>query len=481
MAISKVVTTVVDVGQGQCTFVCLYNDSSPPELAHTLLFDCGTDKSSPTTDSNITWIANTLKLMDTPTIDLLVFSHSDNDHISLMYDLLEAYGTKPKPLQVASIWYAGDPDFYTKNTFNILDYLSGYCKSFTTPDFSETQYDKTKSDWKKSLIWSSPDRSVQVGMLIGNVIDDEPGVLVEDEFDTVAEKKNRVSIVCALMHDERTMIICGDATNGTMAWVNDALGGNKFSDCLMVTLPHHGSRATGLSVSSNATANKKAVAVVKTFVRKSAAKTATISAYAKHHHPSIELINLFEPALTPAATIYDNRLDIAGKSHFLVCNVDVPLSMPDFTAIKAGYHTLTTKVNVLATYYYSEAASFSYQFRPTTVDQPAKFIAAKKKPPINPHACWSYTTRAGTGNTLAGYTSMPAIDTSRFTNVGSVPETATLAAGGKSVLISDLGEPVSASEFFPEWTLPSSPTPRRPPLASAPGGGAVPGRLRTFR
>lgn len=481
MAISKVVTTVVDVGQGQCTFVCLYDDSSPPKLAHTLLFDCGTDKSSPTTDSNISWIAGTLKLMDTPTIDLLVFSHSDNDHISLMYKLLEAYGTKPKPLQVAKTWFAGNPDFYTKNTFNILDYLSGYCKSFTTPDFSETQYDKTNGEWKKGLIWSSPDSSVQVGMLIGNVIDDRPGEFFKDQFGNVAEKKNRVSIVCALMHDERTMIICGDATNRTMAWVNYAMGRYKFSNCLMVTLPHHGSRATGLSVNSNATASVNAVAVVRTFARKSAAKTATISAYAQHDHPSIELINLFAPALTPAATIYDNRLEIADKSHFSVCNVDVPLRMPDFTAITADYHTLTTKVNVLATYYYSEAASFSYQFRPTTVDQPAKFISAKKKPPINPHACWSYTTRAGTGNTLAGYTSMPAIDTSRFTSIGSVPETATLAAGGKPLLISDRGEPVSASEFFPEWTLPSSPTPRRPPLASAPGGGAVPGRLRTFR
>lgn len=482
MAISKVVTTVVDVGQGQCTFVRLYDDSSPAELVHTLLFDCGTDKrSEPMTDGNIAWIADTLKLMDTPTIDLLVFSHSDNDHISLMYDLLSAYGTKPKPLKVASVWYAGNPDFYTKNKFNILDYLGSYCKSFTAPDFGETQYNKTKGDWKKGLIWSSTDESVRVGMLIGNVIDDEPGVLVEDDFGTVAEKKNRVSIVCALMHDGRTMLICGDATNRTMAWVNDALGDNEFNDCLMVTLPHHGSRATGLAVSSNATASKKAVDVVKTFVSKSAAKTITISAFAKHHHPSIELINLFMPAMTPTATLYDKRLENAEKSHFSVCNVDVTLVMPDFTAITKNYHTLTTQVNVLATYYYSEVATFSYQFQPTTVDKPTKFVDPKKKPVINPHACWTYATTAGKGNTVTGYKSMPGTDTSRFTNIGTVPETLAPSVGEKPVMISDRGEPVSVSEFFPEWHPPSSPTPRTPVLASTPSGGAVPGRLRTFR
>jgi hypothetical protein len=479
MAISKVITTVVDVGQGQCTFARLYDDSSPSKLVHTLLFDCGTDKSSPTTGGNITWIADTLKTMDTPTIDLLVFSHSDNDHISLMYDLLEAYGSKPK-LKILSTWYAGNPDFYTKDTFNILDYLGNFCQSFTEPDKGETQYNKKKSDWKKGLIWRSDDDTVRVGMVMGNVIDDEPGVFVKTEFGSTGEKKNRVSIVCALMHDDRTLLICGDATNRTMAWVNDAFGDDVLTKCLMVTLPHHGSRATGLGVSSTKAANKNAIAVVETFVLTANARTASISAFAKHDHPSIELINYFVPTLTTTAVLKDTRL--TDTSHFAVCNVDVTLVLPSFSVVTSDYHTLITKTNVLPTYYYSEPAKFSYQFSAGTVDDPPKFVAPKNKPTINPHACWTYVTTAGSGNSVIGYKQMPGSDTSKFTNTGSVPETVSAEMEGKGPFAPRSAQARPDREMFPPWHAPSWPTARPPPsLSPMAGGGALPSRLKVFR
>lgn len=478
MAISRVVTTVVDVGQGQCTFTRIYDDSSPAKLVHTLLFDCGTDKRSPSTGNNIRWIADILKAMDDPTLDLLVFSHSDNDHISLMYDLLEAYGKKPA-LKILSIWFAGNADFYTKDDFNILDYLGKYCTSFTKPDFGETQYDKKKSAWKKGLIWNTADQSVRVGMLIGNVIDDEPGVLVKTTFGTVAEKKNRVSIVCALIHDDRTLLICGDATNRTMAWVNNAFGDNKFSKCLMVTLPHHGSRATGLAVSSTKAANKKAIKVVETFVETANARTASISAYAKHDHPSVELINYFVPSLTPTATLKDTRL--TQSSHFAVCNVDLTLVLPSFTAVTKDYHTLMTQANVMATYYYSEAATFSYQFKAGTVDDPPKFVDPKKKPAINPHACWNYATTAGSGNSVMGFKQMPGTDTSKFTNNGTVPETVSSEMAGQGPIVSRSAHTRPDRDMFPPMQEPSWPTPRPPTLSTTSPGGAVPGRLRSFR
>jgi len=72
MAIKYIATTVLDVGQGQSTFACIYDDSaSPGKIIHTLLFDCGSDKKSPETDNNIDYIAGRLASMDTPTLDLL--------------------------------------------------------------------------------------------------------------------------------------------------------------------------------------------------------------------------------------------------------------------------------------------------------------------------------------------------------------------------------------------------------------------------
>ncbi|HEV2682411.1 MAG TPA: hypothetical protein VGV14_18045 [Rhodanobacter sp.] len=480
MAFSRVETTVVDVGQGQCTFTRIYDDSTPPELVHTLLFDCGTDKSSPTTDSNIQWIADSLQLMDTPTIDLLVFSHSDNDHISLMYDLINAYKGKKK-LKILSTWYAGDPDFYTKNTFNILDYLTSYCKSFTTPDFNESQYDSSKHGWDTPPMWISADKTVQVSMLMGNVIDNQPGIFKLTAFGKVAEKKNRVSIVCALMHGTRTLLICGDATNRTMAWTNYYFGTDSFTNALMITLPHHGSRSTGLNVSSAQVANKKSIDVVKTFATLASAKTLTVSAYALHGHPSIDLINYFSPTTVSTATLKDTRL--SDDSHFTVCNVDVPLHLSTTLAkVTEDYHTLNSETNLFATYYYSEVAKFSYQFKAVSMSAPAKFKATKA-PAINPHACWVYTTTTGGGNTVRGYKAMPATSTSKFTSDGTVPETVSGGAKGAFVTNEDRPLPPHPSELFPSppEDLPDRHASRSSTRAATASAAWSLARMRTFR
>lgn len=488
--ISKVLTTVVDVGQGQCTFSILYDDSSTPKIAHTLLFDCGTDSPSPTTDGNIDWIAGQLALMETPTIDLLVFSHSDNDHISLMRQLLEVYAKKTtKKLNIPSTWYAGFEDFYTKHNFNILDYLSGYCKSFTRPDFNESQYDSSTHTWEKPPMWVSADKTVQVSMLMGNNIDNKPGIFKLTAFGTVAEKKNRVSIVCALIHNGRYLIICGDATSRTMAWTNYYFGADYIAKTLMLTLPHHGSRATGLNVSSGKAANANAIQVVQTFAKLARGKTLTVSAYAHHNHPSIELINYFTPYATPTKVIVeDTRLQ--DHSHFSVCNVDVSLQLPNKSAVTQTYQTLTSQSNVYATYYCGGAALFAYPFIAGTksVTAPASFTA-KSVPAVNPHACWIYATFAAGSNAMAGYTSMPNVSKSRFTTEAVIPETTTFGTmfhPAESEFATDGGRerPQHPSLLYPDDppdVVPVVWLARAPSLATRVLAAASLPRLRTFR
>jgi hypothetical protein len=470
--ISKVETMVVDVGQGQCTFAALYD--AKDNIVHTLLFDCGTDKPSPHTRGNIDWIAEQLKSMATPTIDLLVFSHSDNDHISLMSNLLEAYGPTTKPsLQILSIWYAGNRDFYTKRKVKLLNDLSNYCQSFTTPDNNESQYDATQHGWKMPPMWMSADETVQVSMLIGNVIDDEPGIFKQTTFGTTAEKKNAVSLVCALMHDDRSLIICGDATNRTMAWINHSFGTDVFTEALMLTLPHHGSRTTGLKFRWGKPADEDAIKVVKTFVGVAKARTITVSAFARHDHPSIELMNYFIPTTSGTAVVKDKRL--TDDSHFAVCNVDVPLKHPALNAVKEAYHTLATKTNVMATYYYGGKAGFSYQFEAgvQTVGDPPTFTA--KQAPINQHACWVYTTEAG-GDTVSGYDE--ALDGSEFTTALSL----LTATAGAFLTEDDRPSPPHPSLPFPETeAVPAGWVGRAPVPATRALAASSLGRLRTFR
>jgi hypothetical protein len=481
MAIKYIATTVLDVGQGQSTFACIYDDSaSPGKIIHTLLFDCGSDKKSPETDNNIDYIAGRLASMDTPTLDLLVFSHSDSDHISLMYYVIEAYGKKTKtPLKIKSTWYAGDEDFYTKDGFNILDYLAKYCKAFTTPDFSESQFKKATGEWAE-LIWQDPATTptVKVGMLIGNVIDDKPGVLVKDSFGTAGEKKNRVSIVCALMHDDRSFLICGDATNRTMAWVNHAFGGKSLSKTLMVTVPHHGSRGTGLDVSSTQVANQKAIDVVKTFVKTANAKTVTISAFQKHDHPSLEMVNYFTPNLATAQVVDDDRLK---KSHFTLFNVDISLKKGTSSAsIPQGYHTFTTDANVYATNYYDAKPTFSYQFTGKKTGAADAFIGSGT-PAINQHACWSFLTSAGASNSMTGYQRMPRSTANAFTDTGTVPQTLAEGVTGEGPIFDTATRTQESAEVIFGQRQPLLTPGEKPMLSVHLSIGTLLQRIRTFR
>src|ERR1041384_5820492 len=96
MAVSKVVVNVVDVGQGQCTFVEIY-DGAGTVPAQTLLFDCGSNKQSDQTQENLGYIAKKVGGMAVPAFDCVFFSHSDSDHINLMLNLLEMFPEDGKP------------------------------------------------------------------------------------------------------------------------------------------------------------------------------------------------------------------------------------------------------------------------------------------------------------------------------------------------------------------------------------------------
>lgn len=480
MAIKYVATTVLDVGQGQSTFTCVYDDSKSAKIIHTLLFDCGTDKKSPKTDTNIDYIASRLAGMDTPTLDLLVFSHSDNDHISLMKNVIEAYHKKTKtPLKIKSVWYAGDADFYEKDGFNILTELEKYCKAFTAPDFGETQFNKKTDQWAGYIWQDSPATpTIKVAMLIGNVIDDKPGVLVKTDFGSTAEKKNRVSIVCALFHDDRSFLICGDATNRTMAWVNHAFGGKVLGKNLMVTVPHHGSRSTGLSVASGKAANQKAIDVVKTFVKTANAKTATVSSFQKHEHPSLDMVNFFTPKLAATQVVEDDRLD--NNSHFAFFNVDISLTKSG-TAVSSNYHTFTTNANVYSTQYYAAAAAFSYQFAGTTVGAADGFTGGTPQP-VNFHACWSFLTwPGGTENAMTGYTQMPRVEANSFTDTGAIPQTLADDITGEGPIFDPATRRQESADVIFGQAPPPLPTGDGPTLSTRAPIRAPLRRIRTFR
>jgi hypothetical protein len=418
MATGNVIVTVVDVGQGQCTFVEIYDDSLVPVLLHTLLFDCGTNKSSPSESVNLDYIVDRVSGMALPTFDCIFFSHSDTDHTNLTRKLLLLFPPAKKP-KVKKVWYGGDVEHYTviekKVLFNILTYLvlENYCLAtdILSPDPDFSNYTSPNS-WTGEL-WKMGDgtTNVQVYSIIANVLKAVPedpfaGGLPPDKKAKRAESANRVSIVCALYYAGASYVICGDATNKTMAEINKKfIGGTTvFNNNQMTTAPHHGSRTTGFAVSSSAAASVIAANTVTGFATLLKSQTITVSAYDHHGHPSLELLNSFIPTIT-TPFLKDTRF--TENTHRIVVfnNSNNSIELKNASGIKlfTGYYTFDTPTCIFPTWY-SVFAISSYKFGEAVVGAASAPVDPFK--PIDPNACWQYVVKADGNWTVGGYANL---------------------------------------------------------------------------
>ncbi|MGV8894029.1 MAG: ComEC/Rec2 family competence protein [Burkholderiaceae bacterium] len=424
MATKKIIVYVVDVGQGQCTYVEIFDMAGA--VMQTLLFDCGTDKRSPTTDANIEFIATRINQMTNKKIDAVFFSHSDNDHVSLMKTLVDETEKLIKTvLPIGRVWYGGAWTKYAKRGFNILNYLKDRncpADQFFEPTTDRTDYVKG-SGFVRSL-WTNDE--VRVDLLVGNVISDEPAVInLSGTLPTAKtpEPLNRVSLICRVFFNGHDYVICGDATNRSMGKVNTFFSGLRFPFTIMLTVPHHGSRSTSLELFPSGT---NPTLTVKTFSRIISAKTLTISAGPKnsHHHPSTELTTIFIPDAIKKPIVQDKNLKY--DSHFTAANIDLEMAYyPDGTAVTKAYKTFVTESNVYTTWYYYDVAlpNFIYNFHlnkdtdgkinVTPVTMPGSL------PAINPHACWLYESDALKNVSMGGLTQLLDDTSAVFTENGS--------------------------------------------------------------
>lgn len=438
MAMNRVVVNVVDVGQGQCTFVEIYADAGAVP-AYTLLFDCGSNKQSAQTGNNLKYIADQVKKMPTWAFDCVFFSHSDSDHINLMFDLLQEFPFGRDP-QVRRVWYGGARSKYSKGKrqFNILNYLdTRYCPTNEIKGFTGDSTNYNGANAYAGELWSTPDGSVAVRLIAGNVLSNNPVWNVNTPLSptTDPEALNRVSLVAALYFAGGCYVICGDATNQTMGAVTNLFQGGTtvFNRNFMTTLPHHGSRRTGLAVASAAKASDNAVNVVSTFSTIMDSKSLTASAYQKHKHPSLELMCFF-PAGEQLPLAVDPRL-AGADSHWMVAwnesirGLDNPTTAGTNkrksagTSVKQGYCTIQTPSNTYATNYSQGYAAFRAEIARITINRsPVPAAGGVAAPPINPFACWVFTTRfLGGGTTLEGRANLASAP---FTQAGTPMTTA---------------------------------------------------------
>ncbi len=411
MATGVVMVSVVDVGQGQCTFVEIYDRSSTPKLIHTLLFDCGSDKQSDETQNNLQYIVDKVSSMTTPTFDCIFFSHSDKDHIILTYDLLGKFSSSKKP-KISEIWYGGDWNKYTKNGYNILDYIvhNNYClkANIKTTGSNYTGYSKTTGAYTNRL-WRSADSSVYVYPIVSNTLSDDPD-WDDNDLDLkgkTAEALNRVSMICGLYYAGSSYVICGDATNATMSAANTLfdLSTTIFNQNLMTTLPHHGSRATGFAVAAAYDASSANVAVVDTFVSNLKSQSITVSAFAKHRHPSLQIMKRFMPTTT-TPILRDPRL-VQKNAHRITANIDLDLgTISGVTIFRSLDYSFESLTNTFTTRYYDGWPTFAYELNASTAKKSLGVTSSAGA--INGFASWKYETQTNGNFLLGGYANLSA-------------------------------------------------------------------------
>jgi len=426
---------VVDVGQGQCTYVEVLD--STDNLINTLLFDCGSDKNSDETKTNLDWIASRIANdMSTPgQISCIFFSHSDKDHISLTAYLLDKIAETVTP-SVSYVWYAGAHSNYKKYDFNILSYIvtKKYCtqSNLKTTSVNYTNYDyENKNKWN-DFLWKTSNGKVVVYAIASNVLSNDPDWEDDDDVGVgkTAEVKNRVSMVCGLYYAGASYIICGDATNTTMAAMNRlfSAGTTIFNNNHMTTLPHHGSRATGFAVAASKSASFAAIGVVSTFAGLLKSDTITISAYEKHRHPSLQLMSYFIPTIT-SPILRDARLT-QKNTHRITAYADINLGTNSGMTISHNVvYSFESQTNTFSTRYFDGWTTFSYNLGILNKAKKSEGVVSTTTV-INGFACWGYKIITDGSFLLGGWANLSA---SLFTSPAESSVAKAGALAGKKV------------------------------------------------
>ncbi len=379
MATGWMVVNVMDVGQGQGTFVEVYNTAATPVLTNTLLFDLGSAKSSVAAGGpSIEYIAKQVASMAVPKIDYMSLSHKDKDHINLIVKLVDAINLKIKPpkkkLTIGHVRYGGMKEWYPDN---LVIKLQSICTDVKPLSLLQNCYEKgPPAKW--TPIWLEND--VHVYVILANALTANVDAMDMSDLDSRkpdSELANSVSIISSIFWNSNQFFINGDATFVTFQESNKIYKlVPNFNAPKMVTLPHHGSRKTTFGLSSSTEdAGEESTEVVETFAKKISARTVTASAekYGDYHHPSYDVMLTFNK-FADQETVWYYDPNLANKNrHYAFAYLDTPLVNDKKTVVSGAYGSFETTMNVYSTF---------YRFPEYTGD----FLAPPRKPkdPVGP-------------------------------------------------------------------------------------------------
>ncbi len=246
---------VLPVGQGSGTLIEILDDDAAKTPLAAILVNLGSMlwKVHEAGFVSADLVGQELRRMNNaPTLNAVLLSHGDADHINLVGRLLESFlppaqsGPRNQTLAVENVWYAGYPANYTKRGVNFLAMLHSYRPGLAT---NVHQLGPDVSDLNVPLLSGN---GLELYVITANTAVASTEVAAESEEDlhqgTVSYLNNTVSLVLLVAYgaQRRYIVVTGDATGMTLARCNTAISNypGDLAPVLSMTLPHHGSAVT---------------------------------------------------------------------------------------------------------------------------------------------------------------------------------------------------------------------------------------------
>jgi len=357
--VSGVYFRVLDVGQGSCNLVRIYDDDE--FLSHLLLIDLGTNSSQKIARDNLEWIREQI-LANNRYLDALIVTHGDTDHYNMIAKILPALGP-PTGHQIGMVRYGGPAWRYKRG--QLITTLATYTQDIGSFTPSQTGYALDDGP-KWDPIWATGDDpdDVVLQLIIANTPHARDPVSMVKYQKMNAEAVNTKSVVLGVEWRNRWVVATGDATSTTLGAINGLLEDelNPLPQNFMMTVPHHGSRKTtyDLKLASNIP-DAAARYVVDTFLEKFEPLSFSISAGEKrHHHPSMYLIEQFADHLPSPQPPYWEDPELGFDYHFITSGVDLKIT-DDYEdpswppGNRWLYATTQTEKNIYGTLYFKDA------------------------------------------------------------------------------------------------------------------------------
>jgi beta-lactamase superfamily II metal-dependent hydrolase len=294
MAFERVEVLILQCNQGMGNLIKIYAGG---KLANLALIDLGTKSvNSEYVLAAVPTVILALESMATPRLDLLVVSHQDDDHWSLLPRLEAEIKLRWTPFKVGKFRLGGlgwDPDAVKVVTeFGLAFDAKPKYYGDNRSDYSDPNKIKLLAEFEK----------VYFRTLIVNV--EIPRAAKRQRIDPDADSRTRnaTSAVIVLEAAGKACVFPGDATVDTLKEINKIVRGYTKSPlvpCFALTVPHHGALPT---LASNYRANATPrLSVAKEFAEKLKAERLVASAgvASQYKHPSKTTLETLAVKVSP--------------------------------------------------------------------------------------------------------------------------------------------------------------------------------------